>query len=309
MSQSPDPQDRLSWTGERYMPFVRGDIELEHLHRYAFARELATQKEVLDIACGEGYGSYLLAGTAKRVIGVDMSPEAIRHGESRYATSNLEFRQGECSRIPLENSSVDMVVSFETIEHHDQHESMLAEIKRVLRPDGMLVISTPERELLHRLNQQRNEFHVKELSLPEFSGLLARHFRNTAMFGHRVRYGSLMAPIAITEVGEGFCFYSGNADSIAATFHCPEPLFLVALASQVNLPVPSVSFFDGTDYFRRKAAADQRVLTAERDALAADVARIKATVSWRLTKPIRLFAFLGRCMADLWKDRGRGSRR
>lgn len=307
MSKFRDPQDGIPWTGERYLPFVRGDIELEHLHRYAFARDLATQKEVLDIACGEGYGSYLLAGVAKRVVGVDVSAEAIRHGQSRYAIDNLEFRQGECSRIPLEDSSVDMVVSFETIEHHDQHEVMLAEIKRVLRPDGMLVMSTPERELLHRVNEQRNEFHVKELSLPEFSRLLARHFRNTAMFGHRVRHGSLMAPIAITQGAEGFCFYSGNADSIAATFHGPEPLFLVALASQVDLPVPTVSFFDGTDYFHLKAAADQRVLTAQRDALAADVARIKATVSWRVTKPLRLFAFLARCLSDLWKRRMRGS--
>lgn len=103
-------------------------------HRYLRPVTYANGKDVLDIACGEGYGSSMLADVAKSVIGVDIAEEAIAHASTQYAASNLAFRQGNAAEIPLEDASVDLVVSFETIEHHDRHEDMLREIKRVLRP-------------------------------------------------------------------------------------------------------------------------------------------------------------------------------
>lgn len=289
MSQAGDLAREFAWTGERYVPFLQGDIELEHLHRYAFARDLVGQKDVLDIACGEGYGSYLLAGRAKTVIGVDLSEEVIRHARSKYAAPGLEFRQGDCTCIPVADSSVDMVVSFETIEHHSQHDAMFAEIKRVLRPDGVLVISTPDRCLLNELTQQRNEFHVKELSLSEFAELLARHFKNSAFFGQRVRYGSLMTPMAAGAGGGTFSFHAGSSTSITSHFSDPRPLFLVALASKCELSLPGASFFDGTDFLHQERASWQAELTrtADRDTWAREVRRMKTTFSWRITKPLR----------------------
>lgn len=283
MSQADDPTKELTWTGERYVPLVRGETELEHLHRYALARDLAAQKDVLDIACGEGYGSYLLAGRAKTVIGVDLSEGVIRHARTKYAAPGLEFRQGNCTCIPLKDSSVDMVVSFETIEHHDQHDAMLAEIKRVLRPDGLLVISTPERVLINELFPQRNEFHVKELSLPEFTELLARYFKHSAVFSQRVRYGSLMMPMT-SGLGENqFPFHTGGAASITNHLVDPEPLFLVALASPCQLPLPGASFFDGTNFIHQQRSSWQ----TDREALVKEIERVKMTVSWKITKPLR----------------------
>jgi SAM-dependent methyltransferase len=281
--QTDDPATELAWTGERYIPFVKGNIELEHLHRYAFARDLASQKDILDIACGEGYGSYLLADTARSVIGVDLSGDVVLHARKKYAAPGLEFRQGDCTRIPLEDSSVDMVVSFETIEHHDQHEAMLSEIKRVLRPNGLLVISTPERGLLGKLSQRPNEFHVKELSLPEFTSLLAGYFRNCALFGQKVRHGSLLTPLPPAVGEKEFTFHAGSAEFIAS--HCadPEPLFLIALASESQLPLRGSSFFDGTDFLEQEMANHR----LGNEALTREIARIKATISWRITKPLR----------------------
>ncbi|MFP3599617.1 class I SAM-dependent methyltransferase, partial [Chryseobacterium sp. SIMBA_029] len=119
----------LAWDGERYIPGMSTEIELEHMHRYVVARKLAAGLRVLDIACGEGYGSYALSSLAASVIGVDISEEAIRHAQTQYLhrTSNLEFKVGSAADIPLANASVDLVVSFETIEHHDQHEAMIRE--------------------------------------------------------------------------------------------------------------------------------------------------------------------------------------
>ena len=143
----------MPWTGERYVPEVEGPIALEHLHRYAVACELASGKVVLDIACGEGYGTAMLAEVAQRVIGVDNSDLVIAHATSKYQRPNLVFKIGSCGDIPLADGCLDLVVSFETIEHHAQHEEMLAEIKRVLKPTGLLLMSSPNKNEVFRRPQ------------------------------------------------------------------------------------------------------------------------------------------------------------
>src|SRR5207247_8088143 len=124
--------ETLPFTGERYVPSVGGEIALEHLHRYALARSLAAGKDILDIASGEGYGTAMLGAVARSVAGVEIDPATVKHARRRYAgCSNVRFLEGACEAIPLEDASVDLVVSFETIEHHDRHAEMLQEIKRV----------------------------------------------------------------------------------------------------------------------------------------------------------------------------------
>ena len=180
----------LEWTGERYIPEIKGDIALEHLHRYAMACQFAKGKNVLDIASGEGYGSAMLAKVANHVIGVDISEEAISFATGKYSSDNLEFKIGSCAEIPLMDGSLDLIVSFETIEHHDQHEVMFKEFKRVLHPDGMLIISSPDKYTYSEMPDHSNPFHVKELYRNEFESLVSKYFENTQIYGQRVRYGS-----------------------------------------------------------------------------------------------------------------------
>lgn len=85
---------------------MQGSIELEHLHRYRFAGQLVTDKVVLDIASGEGYGSAYLAKFARRVLGVDIANDAVDHANQKYSQDNLEYLVGSCSAIPLEDHSV-----------------------------------------------------------------------------------------------------------------------------------------------------------------------------------------------------------
>ena len=94
MSHDQAPPPALKWTGERYVPEVEGNIRLEHVHRYLIARELSPGKDVLDIACGEGYGSAILADAAAHVVGVDIAGDVITHASARYERPNLEFKQG-----------------------------------------------------------------------------------------------------------------------------------------------------------------------------------------------------------------------
>ena len=128
-------------TGERFMPDYPGDWSPEHYHRYFLARELVEGKRVLDIASGEGYGSAILAQLAKHVTGVDISQKAVDAARDKYKKDNLDYVCGSVTAIPLPDHSVDMVVSFETIEHLTEQTEMLAEIRRVLIPEGILVIS------------------------------------------------------------------------------------------------------------------------------------------------------------------------
>ncbi len=234
----------MPFTGERFTPEVTGDIELEHLHRYIMAQRFASDKTVLDIACGEGYGSCLLANVAKHVIGVDISEDAVNHASRKYCKGNLEFKVGNCAKIPLRDNSVELVVSYETIEHHDQHEAMMAEIRRVLKPDGVVIISSPDKHEFSDVPNYRNPFHVKELYRQDFEKLMATHFKHVALFGQRVVYGS---GLFLENIPGDFVSYNA-ADAFSSSHHsCPgvwRPLYLIAIASDENLPATTSSFLD-----------------------------------------------------------------
>ena len=230
---SGDSESALEWTGERYLPEVAGQIALEHVHRYLCARAYCRGKAVLDVASGEGYGSALLAASAERVIGVDLAAEAVAHAQARYRRPNLEFRQGSCIAIPLPDASFDVVVSFETIEHIDQHEAMLAEIKRVLKPDGLLIISSPEKREYSDIPNYKNAFHVKELYRNEFEALMAKYFANHVTLGQRVLYGSVIAAEAPES---SFVSYHMEENATSGQQGLHRPLYLLALASDAPLP-------------------------------------------------------------------------
>ena len=121
-------------------------MEIEHLHRYFLARDLCRGLDVLDVAAGEGYGTALLAQVAHSVVGVDISAEAVAHAAEAYRGPNFRFLEGDARCLPLADASVDAVVSFETIEHLWEHNQFLAEVRRVLRPGGWLIVSSPERD-------------------------------------------------------------------------------------------------------------------------------------------------------------------
>jgi O-antigen biosynthesis protein len=230
----------MEFTGERFVPDQKGDIELEHVHRYLCAAELCDGKDVLDIACGEGYGSVLLARRAASVVGVDIAPEAIEHAAREHAGSNVEYRVGSAAQVPVGDASVDVVVSFETIEHHDQHDAMIAEIRRVLRPGGVLIISSPDRFIYSELPGFHNPYHVKELSRTEFEHLIRASFRNVAMYGQRVVYASALLAEHEGRI-ESFRKAPGETERSTGLV---APMYLVAVASDGELPAFSSGVFE-----------------------------------------------------------------
>ncbi len=236
--------DILEWTGERYLPEIEGEIAAEHLHRYAVARDLVHGKDVLDIACGEGYGANLLSDVARSVIGMDLDADVIHHAASRYVRPGLSFKIGSCSAIPLGNNSIDVIVCFETIEHHSHHSEMFDEFRRVLRSDGFLIISSPDKHEYSDVPRFANPFHVKELYLNEFHDLLRSRFRNVTVYGQRVCYGSVLAPMQSSELMSWNTF-SGGPENIRRFPGMENPLYYIAIASNGPLaPLPSGIFTD-----------------------------------------------------------------
>jgi SAM-dependent methyltransferase len=230
LGSSPKP---LVATGERFLPGeMQGRIVLEHLHRYIFASQLVQDKVVLDIASGEGYGSFYLAKFARRVIGVDIAEEAVDHARAKYVRDNLVYQPGSCTAIPLADGAVDVIVSFETIEHHAEHEAMMRELKRVLRPGGLVVISSPDRLEYSDKPSFKNPYHVKELYFNEFQSLIETHFMNSQFFGQRVLLGSTLFN---QNDPQNIIFYQLDS-KLDPEPSMPMPLYWVAVASDQTLP-------------------------------------------------------------------------
>jgi len=177
----------MEFTGERVVPGKTPEtIYDEHIYRYVFAADLTKNKVVLDVACGTGYGvDYMAKEGAKQVVGVDISPEAVSYGWERYGRNRkTDFVCADGLKLPFLDNSFDTVVSFETIEHIKQYSKFLAECRRVLRQDGLLVCSTPNRRIFSPdLPKPINTFHVKEFWPDEFHRLLSRYFADVTFYG------------------------------------------------------------------------------------------------------------------------------
>ncbi|MCK4534753.1 MAG: methyltransferase domain-containing protein, partial [Syntrophobacterales bacterium] len=215
-------RDGLGWTGERYVPWIGGDaIHYEHLHRYRFAKEFVKGKKVLDLGCGEGYGSFMLSEDAGFVVGVDINPACVRHASSKYSGKHLRFIEGSITDVPPDvRDSYDVIVCFEVLEHIDEHDKLMDEVKELLKPDGVFIVSTPDKRTYSDRPDYHNPFHVKELYQDEFRDLLSKKFGCVSLYGQRVEPGSRMFPLfecdiperefAIEKTGEGFVFSSAG---------------------------------------------------------------------------------------------------
>jgi len=239
-----------NWTGERLETFILSENTNEHLHRYAMALELAAGKNVLDIACGEGYGSHLMADTAGAVTGVDIDESTVKSASEKYRHDKLKFLVGSAAKIPCADHSFDLVVSFETIEHHDQHEEMMSEIKRVLKPDGILLISSPDKKYYSDEPGYKNPYHVKELYKHEFEALLKKHFPSTHFYAQKSITGSVIFSLNDTTGAEDMKQYSGDYSAITNTGM--QAVYGVALASAKSLPVLGSSLFNGQEVLTRQ---------------------------------------------------------
>jgi ubiquinone/menaquinone biosynthesis C-methylase UbiE len=283
------------WTGERYLPWIKdAAIAYEHLHRYALAARLAEGKRVLDLASGEGYGANMLAAAALSVVGVEIDDVAVQHARKKYERENLEFVTGSVTHIPLrEEHAFDLAVCFEAIEHVEDQEKLISEAKRMLKPGGLLIVSTPNKDVYRHESAEENPFHVRELEFEEFRSLLRQFFKNTGFLGQRIYANSTVWPIGNADDAriDEFVIARDSVEFEFATNDRRVPLYFIGLASDDALArFPGSVLIDCSDQLLK--AKDYEVRQIE-EALAwrerqladraATIASLEKAVAWHQT--------------------------
>ena len=220
--------------GERVIPGqVNDDLWAEHLARYALATRFAQDRRVLDLGCGTGYGTADLARVASSAVGVDLAPEAIAYAVSHFPS--VRFLECSASAVPFPPASFNLVTAFEVIEHLQDWRALLTEAHRVLEPNGILIVSTPNKRYYAetRAKSGPNPFHEHEFEFQEFQMALREFFPHVQiLFQDRV---------------EAFAFYdgtqtSGNEADLARSSGDPETAnFFIGVCSCA--PLPQLSTF------------------------------------------------------------------
>jgi SAM-dependent methyltransferase len=230
------------FTGERVIPGrVDPDLFNEHLARYAFAARLARAKKVLDAGCGAGYGAAELAKTALSVVAVDNSAEALAYAREHYRLPNLKFERASCAALPHPDSSFDLVVSFEVIEHLQAWREFLLEMRRVLAPSGQFIVSTPNK-LYYAESRARagpNPYHEHEFEFAEFRDELSAIFPNIALFVENHAEGVVFQPVEPSETAE---VRVAGAEASPAESH----FFIAVCAHRPQTGNPTFVFLPGT---------------------------------------------------------------
>jgi ubiquinone/menaquinone biosynthesis C-methylase UbiE len=255
----------VEFTGERVIPGqVNDDLWSEHLARYAFARRYAAGKRVLDAGCGTGYGSAELAQSAADVTGVDLAADAIAYAKTNYPIPGLRFIESSCTAVPFPPESFDLLVAFEVIEHLSDHRAFLNECARLLTPEGLFIVSSPNKRYYAKTRAETgpNPYHEHEFEAGEFVHELERVFPNVRLLlQNRVESFAFHPAVSFWPAEARIDGGGGNAE---------DAHFFIALGSRAELPAPK-SFV-----YVPKAANMLRERELHVEALERQLAEIKA---------------------------------
>ncbi len=318
----------IQWTGERCVPWLPdAQLVYEHLHRYLWAAPLVADRRVLDLASGEGYGAAILADAAAEVVGVEIDPQAVEHSRLRYRARNLEFTAGDARDLSrFDSQSIDAVTAFEMIEHlsDEDQQQVLAEVARVLAPDGLLIMSTPDRDAYAEATGDTNPFHERELTTDEFLALVGSRFAHLAHWAQRPATGSVLSAKGqarpVDDPPPQNVFVRRRGDEWVVV---PEPAALYVIAVASNSPLPPIAsssnlvdcdleavtelrdtidrlnrdvdaqWRNAKQFSDRIAELQQELVAAESrlTATRANLQRIEESVTWQLFQRVRALVF------------------
>ncbi len=173
-----------TYENDSVTPSLHAPFFAEHLARYRFAQKLVQNKKVLEMGCGKGYGSFVLAQAAKSVVACDLNEESLNFAKKHYASKNLEYKS-ENVTSGGKFQQFDVVVSFEVIEHLSPDETLayLQVAKSCLSPGGIFLLSTPNHDVVLKSGMPVPEFHINNLTSLELQRLLISQFSEVQMWG------------------------------------------------------------------------------------------------------------------------------
>ena len=185
----------------------------EHLFRYQWAEQyVRAPMKVLDLACGTGFGSAMLSRAGVNVIGGDLDPPSLVAAAAEFGTeSGPHFAVMDGTRLPLPDRSLDLVLSYETVEHIERYRDFVGELARILKRSGTLLLSTPNRVVTSPDGVIGNPFHTQEFDMPGLGRLLSGHFSEVSVMGqHYSRFdGPLGLRGRLGKAAESFLYLRG----------------------------------------------------------------------------------------------------
>lgn len=290
--------------GERMVPaFHRGALVYgEHITRYESVAELVKGKVVLDIASGSGYGSEVLARTAEHVTGVDIDSASVEYATRNYKRANIDYVVGSAEDIPLADDSVDVVVTFETIEHIPNYEKFLKEIKRVTKPGGFAIVSTPNDPEF----PVGNHFHLHQFSKEELERLLKKHYKFVE-FNYQFTwlYAAVMRGLGAEK------YWERALETINCAPLSPEKaLYFIAICSDHALPDPLKikEIAAASEHYSARLEQEKQItrdeelakcqkkLEVEREKFEVaqkELELIRGSLTWRISEKLRHFVRRG----------------
>jgi glycosyltransferase involved in cell wall biosynthesis/ubiquinone/menaquinone biosynthesis C-methylase UbiE len=239
---------------------------MEHSTRYQFAAQSVKGKRVLDVGCGVGYGSQLLATAgASDVWALDLSPEAIAHAEAHYTAPNLRFVNASAENFAFPEQQFDVVTCFELIEHVHRPSAVLTQIKRHLAPGGLLLITTPR-----HLGHNRSAFHTREFYWHDFRTLLSGYFRHLQPWVQNNHLASLITDRTPESLPRIF--------AMADVFHPESADYFVVVASDEEIPRFRSAITLEDESYVKLLERDVDILHAAENRLQADILKLQQQV-------------------------------
>lgn len=278
-------------TGERLIPSASKDSVVygEHLSRYIAVIDLVKGKRVLDVASGAGYGSQILAEYAKSVIGIDYSAEAIRYAERHYGAQNLKYYVDNAEQLKnVKDNSVDVVISMETIEHLNNPEEFVKQVKRVLVQGGIFVVSTPNDDEY----REGNDFHLHEFTFSQLKKLIGKYFKKYDFYYQ----GNALATTFFNKSDHQSEFQREMLVQKTIAVSTKKAIYFIAIASdnEEKLPKlrPSIAVsqhwntkgFIEWDIERERHIKD---IKRENRKIKEELEGIVTSRSWKITEPLR----------------------
>jgi len=242
------------------------DPNPERHARYRWAAQVVAGGRVLDAACGTGGGTAMLAPTAGEAVGIDFSPAAIRDARRNHG-EQAEFREGDLRDLPFDDVEFDHVVCFEAIAHVSEPEPVLDQLRRVLRPGGVLLISAPNSAVY----PPGNPLHLSQIATERLESLLAARFERVAIHRQQTYFASLLGTAQM--LGHDDPAQPINAQVAKLSGGAPgSELHAVAVASDGELPPPPawIVLAEDVDHKRRQELLEEwqeRAVRAEAKAL------------------------------------------